>query len=89
MQTPYFPAFRARFAALGRRVHSLRQQSLLHLETLFEPFLPPGLLAQAEAGPNSRHRIYSLRRTFWGFLYQVLNRGCPCREVVRQVQAFF
>src|SRR5206468_2898775 len=31
----------------------------------------------------------SVRRTFFGFLYQVLNPHCPCREVVRQVQSLF
>jgi hypothetical protein len=31
------------------------------------------LLAPTAAGPNSRDRIYNLRRrTFFGFLYQVL-----------------
>ena len=89
MQTPFFPALRPRLAALGARVQHLRQQSLLQLDQLFGPFLPPGLLAQAEEGPNSRDRIYSVRRTFFGFLYQVLNPGCPCREVVRQIQALF
>jgi hypothetical protein len=87
--TPFFPAFQARLAALGRRVQPLRQQSLLHLELLFGACLPPGLLSQADEGPNSRQRIYSIRRTFWGFLYQVLNPGCSCREVVTQIQAFF
>jgi len=89
MKTPFFPAFRARLAALGQRVHSLRQQNLLHLEKLFAPLLPAGLLSQAEEGPNSRDRIYSLRRTFFAFLYQVLNPDCPCRQIVRQVQALF
>ena len=89
MQTPFFPAFRARLAALGRRVHHLRQQSLCHLELLMAPFLPPGLLAQADEGPNSRERVFSLRRTFFGFLYQVLKPDCPCREIVRQIQALF
>jgi len=89
MQTPYFPAFRPRLAALGRRVQHLRQQSLCHLERLLAPLLPPGLLAQADEGPNSRERVYSLRRTFFGFLYQVLNPDCPCREIVRQIQALF
>jgi hypothetical protein len=28
-----------------------------------------------------------VRRTFFGFLYQVLNLECSCRQVVRQVQA--
>ncbi len=89
MKTPFFPAFRARLAPLGARVQCLRQQSLLHLDQLFSPFLPPGLLAQADEGVNSRDRIYNVRRTFFGFLYQVLNPHCPCRQVVRQIQALF
>ena len=68
LHTPFFPALRARCAALGRRVHRLRQQSLLHLEQLFGDLLPPGLLSQADEGPNSRDRVYSVRRTFWSFL---------------------
>lgn len=89
MTTPFFPAFRARLAALGPRVQHLRQQSLSHLETLFAACFPHWLLAQADDGPNSRERIFSVRRLFWGFLYQVLNPACPCREVVRQIQALF
>ncbi len=89
MQTPFFPAFRAHLAALGKRVHCLRQQNLLHLEKLFAPLLPASLLSQADEGPNSRDRIYSVRRTLFGFLYQVLNPDCPCRQVVRQIQALF
>jgi hypothetical protein len=89
MNTPFFPAFRPRLAALGARVQHLRRQSLLHLDPLFGPFLPPGLLSQADEGTNSRDRIYNIRRTFFGFLYQVLNPRCPCREVVRQIQAHF
>src|SRR5947209_1295035 len=89
MHTPFFPAFRPRLAALGCRVQHVRQQSLCHLELLLHPFLPPGLLSQADEGPNSRDRAYNLRRTFFGFLYQVLNPNCPCREIVRQIQALF
>jgi hypothetical protein len=89
MKTPYFPAFRARLAAMGRRVHHLRQQSLCHLELLLRPFLPLGLLAQADEGPNSRERVFSLRRTFFGFFYQVLKPDTSCREIVRQTQALF
>jgi len=89
MHTPFFPAWHPRLAALGRRVLRLRQQSLCHLELLLGPLLPPGLLAQADEGANSRERIYSVRRTFFGFLYQVLNPDCPCREIVRQIQALF
>ena len=89
MHTPFFPQLRPRLAALGRRVHRLRQQSLAHLEQLFAPWLPPELLSQTEEGPNSRERVYNVRRTFFGFLYQVLKPSCPCREIVRQVQALF
>ena len=87
--TSYFPAWRARLAPMGRRLTQLRQQSLCHLELLFGSFLPPALLAQADEGPNSRERVFTVRRTFFGFLYQVLNPACPCREVVRQIQALF
>ena len=89
MPTPFFPALRPRLATLGRRTQQLRQQSLCHLERLVAPFLPPGLLSQTEEGPNSRERIFSVRRTFFGFLYQVLNPKCPCRQIVRQIQALF
>jgi len=87
--TPFFPAWRSRLAPLGRRVQAVRQQSLLHLELLFDQLIPSWLLAQADEGANSRERVYSLRRTFWGFLHQVLNPSCPCREIVRQIQALF
>src|SRR5258708_24933037 len=89
MHTPFFPQFRARLAALGKRVRTLRQQSPPHLDLLFGPLLPTWLLSQADEGPNSREQIYSVRRTFFGFLYQVLNPDCPCREVVRQIQSLF
>ena len=89
LNTPFFPPWRSRLAAFGRRVQRLRQESLLHLELLFGELIPPGLLSQADEGANSRQRVYSLRRTFWGFLYQALNPACPCREVVRQIQALF
>jgi hypothetical protein len=89
MHTPFFPQLRPRLAAMGRRVQHLRQQSLCHLDQLLNPFLPPGLLAQADEGANSRERIFTKRRTCFAFLYQVLNPHCPCREIVRQIQALF
>lgn len=74
---------------MGQRVQRLRQQSLMHLDLLFGSLLPPWLLAQSDEGTNSRDSIYSVRRTFFGFLYQVLNPDCACREVVRQIQSLF
>jgi Transposase DDE domain len=87
MHTPFFPAFRPRLAALRRHVQHLRHQSLAHLESLLAPLLPPGLLSQTDEGPNSRERVFSVRRTFYGFLYQVLKPETACREIVRQIQA--
>ena len=87
MHTPFFPAFRPRLAACRKHLENLRQHSLCQLEVLLTPFLPPGLLAQEDQGDNSRDRIYNKRRTFFGFLYQALNPKCPCREIVRQIQA--
>jgi hypothetical protein len=87
MHTPFFPVWRARLAPLGRHVRDLRQHSLLHLDLLLGPLLPPGLLAQTDEGANSRERVFTVRRTFFAFLYQALNPGCPCREVLRQIQA--
>src|SRR5260370_31505328 len=89
MHTPFFPLWRHLLAPMGQRVAQLRQHNLLHLDRLFERFLPPALLAQADEGPNSRERVFTVRRTFFGFLYQVLNPDCPCREVVRQIHALF
>jgi IS4 transposase len=74
---------------MGQRVRQLKRQSLMQLDALFAPFLPAWLLAQADDGPNSREHIYSVRRTFFGFLYQALNPECSCRQVVRQIQALF
>jgi len=74
---------------MGPRLEKLRRQSLLHLDLLFGALLPSWLLVQADEGPNSREQIYSVRRTFFGFLYQVLNPHCPCRQVVRQIQSLF
>jgi hypothetical protein len=87
MQTPFFPQLRPRLAPLGRRAQLLRQHSLPCLDQLLGVFLPDPLLSASKEGPNSRDRVYNLRRTFFGFLYQVLNPHCPCREVVRQILA--
>ncbi|MGD0828866.1 MAG: transposase, partial [Desulfobaccales bacterium] len=88
MPTPFFPAFRSRLAALGRRtVHSLRQATLAQLQEHLRDFLPAPLLAAQDNGPNSRQRVFSLRLTFECFLWQLLQPKTSCRQVVRQVQA--
>jgi hypothetical protein len=88
MPAPCFPAFRARLAALGRRTTpNLRQTTLAQLQQHLRDFLPAPLLASEEDGPNSRDRVFSLRLTFEGFVWQLLKPKTSCREVVRQVQA--
>ncbi len=59
------------------------------LPKLFGPWLPAHLLSPTEQGPNSRQRIYSLRVTFWSFLWQILNPGSSCRQTLRKFQAWF
>src|SRR4029077_14559697 len=88
--TPYFPTLRSRLAALGRRTaQTLRQTTLSQLQEHLCDLLPVPLLSTADAGPNSRDRIDSLRLTFECFLWQMLKPKTSCREVVRQVQALF
>jgi len=88
MTTPLFPAFRARLAALGRRTAlELRQTTLAQLISHLAGLIPAHLLASADAGANSRDRLYTLRLTCECFLWQMLKPRTACREVVRQVQA--
>ena len=90
MPTPYFPAFRSRLAALGRRAtQTLRQSTLGQLQEHFRDLLPAPLLSAEDQGPNSRNRVFSLRLTFECFVWQMLKPKTSCREVVRQVQALF
>jgi len=88
MNTPFFPAFRSRLAALGRgTAHRLRQTTLGQLQEQLRDLLPAPLLSSEEEGPNSRERDFPLRLTLECFLWQILKPKTACREVVRQVQA--
>ena len=88
MNTPFFPALRARLAALGSRTaRDFRQATLAQLARHLADLIPVHLLSSTEEGINSRERLYSLRLTCECFLWQMLNRQTSCREVVRQVQA--
>jgi len=90
MNTPCFPAFRCRLAALGRHtLHTVRQTTLAQLQQHLSDLLPAPLLCAQEDGPNSRQRIFTLRLTCECFLWQMLKPKTSCREVVRQVQALF
>ncbi|HEY2951808.1 MAG TPA: IS4 family transposase [Verrucomicrobiae bacterium] len=88
MNTPFFPAFRGRLAALGSRtLASLRQATLVQLGQHLREVIPAHLTASEDSGDNSRERTFTLRLTFECFIWQVLNPGTACREVVRQVQS--
>ena len=86
--TPFFPAWRPRLAAAGQRVaaatRSVKGATLAGLENRFGAVFPAQLLDTPE---GKRERVYPLRRTFWCFLWQILNPSTSGREVVRQLQA--
>ena len=85
MNTPYFPAWRSKLAAYGRRTPRYRYAA--EVENEFARFLPRKLLAQEPMGVGSRKRIYTRKLTFWYFIWQVLQPDTACRAVVRKVQA--
>ena len=90
MNTPYFPSFRSRLAALGRRTaQTVRQATLAQLQQHLRGILPPPLLSASDEGPNSRNRVFTLRLTFECFVWQMLSPKTSCRLVVRHVQALF
>ena len=70
---------------MGRSVRKCR--SAAEVEDQFARFLPKKLLQRAPEKKGSRDRIYSRRRTFWLFLWQVLSPETSCRAVVRKAQA--
>jgi hypothetical protein len=79
--SPKAPLQAARAKAAGAAINEL--------QTLFGQWFPFHLLSQADEGLNSRERVYTLRVTWWTFLWQVLNPGNSCREAVRKVMAWF
>jgi hypothetical protein len=66
----------------------LRRCTLDKLEDFLGPFLV-GLAALDPARASARERPYSVRRTWWGFLWQMLQINASCRDVVAQFQALF
>jgi hypothetical protein len=89
--TPIFVAWRSRFnrrprTSFSARLDGLRRCTLDKLEERFGPLLA-GLPELTAAGASARERPYSPRRTWWCFLWQMLQCNCSCEEVVRQLQA--
>lgn len=89
--TPWFPAWRGRFSRPpGRALRTvgadLRRCTLDKLEDFLGSFLA-GLPALDPAQASARERPYSVRRTWWGCLWQMLQGHATCRQVVAQLQA--
>lgn len=90
MKTPFFAAFGS--LLFGRRAHRkvpVNVEDFGQMQRVFSGCLPAGALAAARAGAGSRRRIFSTENTFWAFLFQVLSPLCGCREIVRNVQAWW
>lgn len=72
---------------LGRAVAALRHSTLSQIEDRLAPALDdPDLFLKPTAKDHCRHRIFPLARTFWCWIWQVLQAHTSCREVVRQMQ---
>lgn len=82
MNTPLFPAWRSQLAACGRRTRERR--TAVEVQNEFSRFLPNTLLNKAT---GNRNRIFTRTRTFWCFIWQLLQPRTACRAVVRKVQA--
>lgn len=90
--TPFFPAWRHRLGPTRSSLplpRQFRRATLAQIEARLAPALPDGLLAPRQANDHSRERVFPLFRTFWCWVWQVLQANTSCREVVRQVQALF
>ena len=89
--TPFFPEWRSRFhrrQSLPVAVALLRRCTLDRIEARFGHLLG-GIAALAADQASARERPYSVRRTWWCFLWQMLQLNVSCRSVVRQLQAMF
>lgn len=92
--TPFFPGFhqilfgrprRSTLQLLQDQAEALQRASLCQLSKLFEPWVPPSLLATE---PYQRRRHFPTPVTFWAFLSQALSPGSTCREALRKVQSW-
>ena len=88
MNTPYFPVWRRKLAAVGRSAFRGRPSAPVEIETQCRRFLSERALHPPADGKRRRRRIFFLSRVFWCFIWQVLQPRTSCRAVVRQVQAF-
>jgi len=89
-----FPQWMPALAPMGARsvketLKPLRQATLAQIETRLGPILPAGCLDNHAAKAHSRERLLPLNRTFWCWLWQILQCNTSCREVMKQVALLF
>jgi Transposase DDE domain len=85
-----FPQFRYALAPMKPQraketLKPLRQATLCQIETRLKPMLPPNCLDNNPAKAHSRSRLLPLDRTFWCWLWQILQCNTACREVMKQL----
>ena len=89
--TPFFTPWLNILAPMGRRsveiLTHIRQCTLSQVENRFGSLFAYEILQAPRPGDKRRERPYSTRRTFWCFLWQMLNENTSCRQVVRQLQS--
>ena len=90
--TPFFQAFGLLLFGRPRRAVVEKVKRLGALGELYELFgelLADRLLGRSEQGVNSRERLLTPKVTFWAFVFQALDPGSSCREVVRKIEAWW
>src|SRR5213075_1513693 len=90
---PFLPALAHILGPMrGRTPHPIQQvrpATLAQIEDRLSAALPAPLLHKRSSRYHSRERVYTRVRTFWSWLWQVLQTNTSCRAVVRQLQALF
>lgn len=92
--TSDFPQFRHSLAPMrsscpNEILKPLRQATLSQIELRLAPILPNGCLDKNQFKDHSRERLLPLHRTFWCWLWQILQCNTSCREVVKQAGMLF
>ena len=88
-----FPAWSHLLGPMGPRSFSstlskVRRATLAQIEERLAPWLPASLL-EKHRPEQERERIFTTPRTFWCFLWQMLQGNTSCREVLLQLIALF
>jgi len=75
-------------SVLAKGIDHLRHLSLPDLSALLGSFFPQEFFSNAPDSKPQREAIYTPTTLFWAFLFQVLNPGMACQDVVAKVRAW-